>query len=160
LFKALMKMLDQLGGRRQMSRRRYQLSLAGVCGIVVACALGSSQLRDSLARAAFMLTWGSLLVAAIGYLLRPRPFWLGFIITGTFCLWLSGLVAKPPPVGRPDVLMFAHSVLVLIVAALGGIAAQIGHSPRGSPPRSEAGTIGTGSLTKEGVRKTWRRIPR
>ena len=71
-----------------MSIRRYQFSLVGMMGLVLAAAIGCGALRyasEFWASTLLTLTAGSLLVAILGALFRrgqSRAFWVGFTVFG------------------------------------------------------------------------------
>jgi hypothetical protein len=117
-----------------MSKRRYQFSLASLCGIVAASAVGLSQ--DTLPKAIFAMTWVILLAATVACAFRRQPFWKGFVIAGASYLFLSRLNAYPPPVGQPDAMLGVHSILALTLATLVGTLVQFYNRPRKSLPSS------------------------
>jgi hypothetical protein len=117
-----------------MSKPRCQITLASLCGIVAASALGLSQ--NTFPQAAFALTWLILLAATFGWVIRRQPFWKGFAISGATYLFLSQLLAYPPNVGQPAVMLGVHSILALILGTLVGIVAHSYRRPRNCLPSS------------------------
>ena len=117
-----------------MNKPRFQFSLASLCGIVAAMALGLSQ--STLSQGVFVLTWVVLFAATTAWIFRPQPFWKGFAISGASYLLLARLFAYPPAVGQPDVMLGVHSILALTLAAFVGTLMASRNRPRNSLPPS------------------------
>jgi hypothetical protein len=124
--------------------RFVRFSIAGLMGAVLTAALGLTALRsasETWAGAALLLTCGVLGLAVVGVVSRAadeRAWWLGFALFGWGYLalaiscdseWESELL---PSAENPFVIV-GHSVLALVAATLGGIAAAIIAARRQSP---------------------------